>query len=151
MKESGERALIKCRDSSTWRLPSDSTRENNLDIDSDIFIYVDILATVETILVTIVLKLPSDFDGSTQKHLNTCDDFEATEENEMPKNISTFSLLVIQENIYTVTKLPLCRDVEMGKNSWEVRSTDSGGQGLFASELPHSFEELFPKTTIPLK
>ena len=30
VKESGEQALGKCRDSSTWRQPSDSTRENNL-------------------------------------------------------------------------------------------------------------------------
>ena len=75
--------------------------------------------------------------------MNIYNELDATEENEMPKNISTFSLLVIQENIYTVTKLPLCRDVEMGKNSWEVRSTDSAGQGLFARELPPLFEELF--------
>ena len=99
MRASGEQVLVRCKDSSTWRRPSDSTRENNLDIVSDIFIYVDILATVETILV---LKLPSDLDGST-KDLNICDDFEATEENEMPKNISIFSLNQEEpENIYIV-------------------------------------------------
>ena len=31
----------------------------------------------------------------------------------------------------------------MGNSNWEVRSTDSAGQGLFASKLPPLFEELF--------
>ena len=68
----------------------------------------------------------------------------------MPKNISIVSFnLDVNQKIYIVSKFPLYRDVEMGNNTkWEVRSTDSAGQGLFCQQASTLFKELFLKTIL---